>query len=444
MHGGPTTGRAWLPRLHPGVLYAVLAPTLGLASAATGMLIPMMLSPVDFGAYTMVVGIFQVCVVFDLGLGQLMDRVMAKVEAGSAGAWPRAAALLWLRLGVALLLVAATVATAVVAAWQSHGDLVLTGVLSAFAGVAFMMANGMVSYYRAVSRYRDFTALAVYLQVGLIVPRLAGILVAGSIGCFVALALWYGAAASGVARLLMRARAAMPSRSAAAALVAAALPLFISTLLWTLYLTANRWLSALVSDAAQLGYFSFAANLAFLLVGSVATVAQVYYPRVSRQIADGDGRPWQVAVAMAALAGGVGLAVVVADIILEPLTAALFPAFLPALAASRFMLVAAVPLSLASCLLPLLLAISRASWADGLCIFVCAFAALAAGMLWAGRGGDIVGQALGCLPGALLLLLLLLWRLARAGGLTARPAAAVYLITLAVVAGALLVAWRLR
>lgn len=437
--GCPSRRKAW--RLaNAGIAYAVAAPLLSLASAATGMLVPILLSPVEFGAYALVVGIFQVCVVADFGLGQLMDRRMAGCESGGDAAWQRAATLLWLRLGLGVGVAGVCVAVAWAADPGLSGGSAATGLLSAFAGLSFMVANGLVSFYRASFRHREFAVAALYLQVGLIVPRLAGILVAGSLGCFVALALWYGAAVVGLVRMLAPARGAVPSAGEAGALLLAALPLFASTLLWTLYLTANRWLSAMVSTPVELGLLSFAANLAFLLVGAVATVSQLYYPRISRQMAAGQGRPRQVVAAMVALAGGVGLAVAVADLALARIMAVVFPTYLPAVAATRFMLVSALPLALVSCLLPLLLAVGRTPWRDCVFLFGAGFAALAAGILGGDRMAGIAGQAIGCCPAALVLFAVLLWRLGRSGCLTLAAAIQIFLTTSIGVAAALALA----
>ncbi|HIJ63793.1 MAG TPA: oligosaccharide flippase family protein, partial [Rhodospirillaceae bacterium] len=242
-------------------------------------------------------------------------------------------------------------------------------------------------------------------------------------GCFAALTLWYGAAAVHLA--LTRPGPAGPGCPPAAVgrLLSNAFPLFVSSLLWTAYLTGNRWLCAYVSGGAALGYFSFAANIAFLFVGSVATICQIYYPEVSRRTLAGTLPRRRVLGELSVVAIGLGIAAATAELAVGPLMRQAFPTYFPAVDAVRLMLVSAAPLALASWLLPLLLAVSRTPWTDCLAIFAGGFLLLAAGILCTAPAG-LAWQAAGCLPGAVFVLGACLVRLCRASVLCRATAAA--------------------
>ena len=61
--------------------------------------------------------------------------------------------------------------------------------LAGVAGVAFMLSNGPLAYYRATQDILAFTLAALLMQIGLSLPRLLGLLTGGVTGCMVALPL---------------------------------------------------------------------------------------------------------------------------------------------------------------------------------------------------------------------------------------------------------------
>ncbi len=56
-----------------------------------------------------------------------------------------------------------------------------------------MVANAPVTIFRAGAKMWEFTAVALTLQAGMTIPRLAGLVVAGVTGCFAVLLAWYAA-----------------------------------------------------------------------------------------------------------------------------------------------------------------------------------------------------------------------------------------------------------
>ena len=61
--------------------------------------------------------------------------------------------------------------------------------LAGIAGIAIMVCNGPLTFFRAQSKLAAFTLSAILVQAGLGLPRLAGLLVGGVTGCIVVLAI---------------------------------------------------------------------------------------------------------------------------------------------------------------------------------------------------------------------------------------------------------------
>ena len=117
-------------------------------------------------------------------------------------------------------------------------------------------------------------------------PRLAGLLVAGVTGCFAVL---FGVYAALVFIFARPTRFPVPGAKRILSLWRSAMPLFVFNAAWLVYLTANRWIAAFLAPPEELGFFAFGANLAFVGLGIVSTIAQVYYPSCSRGLSSKPG-----------------------------------------------------------------------------------------------------------------------------------------------------------
>lgn len=115
-----------------------------------------------------------------------------------------------------------------------------------------MIANGPATLFRAASKVWEFTVLALILQIAMTVPRLAGLVLGGVDGSFAAVAIYYTLCAVLLARPLPR----LKKRPPLASMAQAALPLFAFNASWTFYLSANRWISSVLSSPHDLGLLS--------------------------------------------------------------------------------------------------------------------------------------------------------------------------------------------
>lgn len=263
---------AWLSRPTAYALGAIVLTALG---AGTTIVAPRLLDPAAFGAFTLLTSLFGYAGSADLGLSQLVDREIAGRPDGAPAIaaaimqarWLAGAAIMALLLPVTMLMAA------------FHSALSpLDSLLAAAGGVAGMISNGPVTLFRAASRIWDLTFSALLLQAGMTAPRLLGLLAGGVTGCFAAVAVWYGACALFLARPKPRERgaAAIPLLP----LIRAALPLFALHAAWQVYLTANRWISSVLSSPYELGLFSFGASLATIGMSLLGAFSQVRYPKL--------------------------------------------------------------------------------------------------------------------------------------------------------------------
>ena len=203
-------------------------------SVGTSVFAPWFLGPAAFGTFTLLTSLFQYATKADLGLSQLADR---KLAVNNSAELDCAANILRSRLIIGSIVLGLIVPIAMWVAWVT-GRLPVTGTaLAIAAGGAFMIATGPVTVSRATSKVWEFTTAALLLHAGLTVPRLAGLAFGGVTGCFMALALWYGA----LAALLSR---TVPPTAAAGVtpilpLLQLALPLFAFNAVWEIYLSAR-------------------------------------------------------------------------------------------------------------------------------------------------------------------------------------------------------------
>jgi len=119
------------------------------------MALPMMMTPHVFGEYSLAVTLFQYGLIFDCGAGQLADRWLP--AAFARGQFEEAdrlgQQLLWVRLYIGtILFVSAVIALTAFAALDRLPFGFWIGVLSAGAGILYMVALVPGFIYRALSR----------------------------------------------------------------------------------------------------------------------------------------------------------------------------------------------------------------------------------------------------------------------------------------------------
>lgn len=380
---------------HPAA-YAVGATVLTLLSAGTAFAAPLLLGPEAFGAFALLTTFFQLAARSDLGLSQLADRDLAL---GGKDA-QRGVDILqarWL-LGAIFAVFAAplTVFLAVGDMGLKPLDLAIT----LLGGLAAMIAGGPVSLFRASSRIWEFTATALVLQLGMTLPRLFGLAIGGTTGCYTVLLVWYGA----FSLLIARPKALSPFQfKPLLAMISSALPLFIFSTAWMIYLFANRWISSFVTEALDFGLFAFGANLSYIVIGTIAAVGQAFYPKL---IADMGRLPHGACsptiLRQAVLLTGALAVPLAAALPFAPfLVSLVFPRFSAATYATMLLAVAAVPLSVVSWLLPIGISLSKNPIREALLLLAPAFLVLVGGMYFGQLSFGIVGQAMGTILSAL-------------------------------------------
>ena len=142
------------------------------------------LEPAAFGTFALLTSLFTYAARADFGLSQLADKQIP----GRAGGEALKAGLdilnaLWL-VGFGLL----AMLLPLVALFGENVLPKFDTTLAITGGIMAMIANGPVTLFRASSRLWEFTVVALVLQLGMTVPRLAGLLAGGITGSFAALA----------------------------------------------------------------------------------------------------------------------------------------------------------------------------------------------------------------------------------------------------------------
>ena len=409
-------------------------PGLSLVNAGVGLLLPMLLTPQQFGRYAIIVTLFQYGLIFDLGMSQLTDRRVPLLLSASRAAERRVLvdSILWIRL-----LIAATVllgGAAIIGLLSTMGDLFLPPIatlLSLTAGIFFMVTLGPASVYRAASNRRMFGNINIALMLVLAIARPAGLLGGGVTGCFVALAGGYAALAFYVQRGMRPSLQNRPTIRGALALVGAGLPLFLSSFSWAFYMTANRWVVSTLADATEMGQFAFGSNVVTLIVGAVGSLGQFYYPRIVAQCGEGDrslvsprlGRD------ICALAAGVTVMTTAGILIGPPLIAVFYPHFVASIPAVLLLLLATPALTVASWLMPIALSTTGRPWVEALVVYPGALLILLVAT-WLGYGAaGVSGAALGLAVSAAPLLGLQLLTLRSAGLLAWRECAMIFTVS---------------
>ncbi|NIX76189.1 family 16 glycosylhydrolase [Microvirga terricola] len=412
---------AWLG--HP-LVYTIGTAVTSFLSIGTSLVAPSLLGPAAFGAFALLTSLFQFASKFDLGLSQLADRDLTRE---GAPAIERGADILranWAIGGIVLLVI---MPLASLAAAISGGLSPFDTALAIAGGGLGMVANAPVTIFRAGAQVWEFTAVALTLQVGMTAPRLAGLVFGGITGCFAVLLLWYGGFAMFFARTGLHA-STRPARIWP--LVRSALPLFIFNALWFVYLSANRWIAASLSSPDDLGLFAFGANLAFVGLGMISTIAQVYYPKLLGHVARASPGTCSGLVERHALILGPGLALiaVIAHFATHRLITLVFPHFEAATASTIALAVSCISLGVIAWLIPVVIALSSSPKRDSAFMFVPGFFVLVGAMTLGSRLAGIEGQAWGCVAAGLFLFGGLVLRMFWLGVLNRRSAARIYAV----------------
>ncbi|WP_210485157.1 family 16 glycosylhydrolase [Microvirga antarctica] len=385
---------------HP-VSYTIGTTIASLLSIGTSLLAPSLLGPAAFGTFALLTSLFQYASRFDMGLSQLADRDLA---AGATPAPGRDGEILYANwLAGLLILVVITPLAAIAASWTTTMTPLDTA-LAVGGGALAMVANAPVTIFRASARVWEFTTVALTLQAGMTLPRLFGLMVAGITGCFVALVAWYAVLALIFAR---PAALAFPPPKRLFGLWRAAFPLFLFNALWLVYLTANRWIAAFLTTPEELGLFAFGANLAFVGLGMISTIAQVYYPKLLARIVRSPAGACSRAIEGQSLAlGGLLTGVSVLAIVAAPgLIPWLFPQYGSATASTVILSISCLPMGLVAWLVPLSIALSKTPKRDAVRIFVPAVLVLVVAMAAGQSILETEGLAWGCVIGGFALLI---------------------------------------
>ena len=391
---------------HPAA-YAIGAAIVTALSAGTTFVAPMLLGPESFGAFALLITFFQLAARSDFGLSQLADRELAVGTNDQYGAKDILEAR-WLLGGIFFLIV-----TPIFILLMS-GNTGLSPIdiaITIFGGIAAMIAVGPVTIYRASSKLWEFTALALALQLGMTFPRIIGLVYGGTTGCFIILMLWYAS----FALLFAWPRGArFFNVRPYLKLLRSALPLFIFSTMWLIYLFANRWISSSLSSAWDFGLFAFGANLAYIVIGTMGAIGQAFYPKILTEIGHspkGEGSKSLTRQTQYLL---IGLSLPLAFTLpFSPyLINSIFPRFSAAIDTTILLSVSAVPLSIATWLLPITIALSKRPLHETALLMVPAFLSLITFMYFGNELAGIAGQAMANTASgtvATLLLLGLLW-----------------------------------
>ena len=420
--GGPVTARfrMWRAGSRPGGMQAALLylsmPALSAVNAVVGLLIPRLLGPVDFGQYSLVVTMFQYGLILDFGLSQLTDRRLPVMvsQGDQTGLDAFVNEVLWTRLYVAA---AVGAGGSLLMLWLDGAGLLpfsaVPGILSLAGGIGFMLALGPMSVWRATARRGLFARWSAACGLVLAVGRPVGMLAGGLSGCFGLLAAGYAGLAAALGGTMPPRRAGRPGAGRVAVLLALGAPLFATSFIWAFYMTANRWVMSLLVSETDLGQFAFGANVVYLIVGTVAALAQLHYPAlVARAAAAG---PFGVSRVIGRDLSGLAVAVAgptVVGLVAGPYLIDLFyPAFSGAEGPLRGLLAAVPSLVVASWLMPLSLSTAARPWVDGVVIYPAALALLAAATAVGFRLSGIDGAGWGLVASSVPLVAMQLGRL---------------------------------
>lgn len=378
--------------LNNRIVYMICAPLLTLFGAATTIIAPMLLNATSFTRFALLSSVFVYLAEFDLGLARLSDRLLPSLTANDAT--DLVGSLLFARYCIAVILLLFVVVLGIVS-----DPLMLT---AGIAGIGFLLGNGPLSYYRARSDTAAFAFAGLLMQFGMTLPRLVGLLIDGVAGCMLGLGLWAGFSCVVLNAPLLP---AVRFRFEALALIPRAMPLFIYSAAFFLYMFANRWFSWWISDNEDAGLFAFGANLTVVATGLMMMLSQPFYPRHLTK-PDPSALAQELYILLVIGTVGCGLA----NLFCRYALGLVFPHFGAAASTTAALLVVAVPLCLSAWLVQLVIA--RSNPLEVLIFPVCILLMYGLMVGLNGRAG-INGQAWACLPPALLMFVAQLVTLAR-------------------------------
>ena len=161
--------------------------------------------------------------------------------------------------------------------------------------------------------------------------------------------------------------------------------------------------------------FCVRANLAFVGLGIVSTIAQVYYPKLLSRVLSSKPGDCSRTVELQALSITMALAAVAGLAILRgtDLIGVFFPRYQEAGASTVVLAISCLPLALATWLIPICIATSVSPKRDATRLFVPAYAALVTAMMLGHVLGGTKGLAWGCVLAGLILLSCVLSHLRR-------------------------------
>jgi O-antigen/teichoic acid export membrane protein len=364
---------AWLNK---PFAYTLCAPLLTVMGAATTIAAPVLLTPADFIEFALLFSLFQYISDFDLGLSRLMDRRFPAQDPASRLAE-------YGLFSVARFWVAAAISIVVLAAGAINPLVAVAGL----GGVAFMISNGPVGYYRASSNLYSFSVSALLMQFGMSLPRLAGLLAGGVSGCVIVTSGWYVITAAINTLPFVRLLQTRYSLREVVSLLGTAAPLCAFSSLWLLYMLSSRWFSWLLTTPTNAGLFAFGANLLTVGVGVISLVAPAFYPRYLASLQKG-----ALSRELFCLLGIVTVGVLAADTFCRFGLSVLFPHFSSAASSTAVILISGIPLCLCAWLIPLVIAKSLRPWREGFFMFGSSLLLLLVSMYLGGEAG-LNGQA---------------------------------------------------
>ena len=241
-------------------------------SSATTLAAPALLTTEQFASFVLLASFFQLAARLDFGLSELADRYGHSSE----NAHEQSNQLLQARWLIALILMPFIALLSFVVSRNNSLLSPLDLLLALCGGLLAMIAVGPVTVSRAKNNIKDFAILALTLQLGMTVPRLIGLAIGGTTGCYLALSLWYFAFAAQSWRTL---RFETSKWKEMIAPLRQSLPLFLCALMWLCTQFMPRWVSASISSQHDFAQLAFAFNLIALATGTLATIGQAYYPR---------------------------------------------------------------------------------------------------------------------------------------------------------------------
>ncbi|MFT4180403.1 MAG: family 16 glycosylhydrolase [Rhizobium sp.] len=396
------------------ITYAVGTLLLTMLGSGTTLMAARLLDPVQFGTFALLTSLFTYASRADLGMSQLADkRIPGRSNDVAAHAGLEILVTLWIVGAIAL-----AGSLSIVLLVDGFGmDLpVLGATFAIIGGITGMIANGPVTLFRAASRIWEFTVLALVLQLAMTVPRLAGLLLGGVDGSFAAVAIYYTLCALLLARPLPH----LKKRPPLALMAKAALPLFAFNASWTFYLSANRWISSVLSSPHDLGLLSFGASLAMIGLGIMAAVAQVRYPKMlakmSGQSVSKDSAVVEKEVLAVTLA--LGLIALCAVFVSDRTIATIFPAYMEAVPATIALAVSCVSLGAMVWIVPMIIVRSHSPGLDSMKLLGVGLGTLLIAMTIGNRVAGIDGQAWGNVAAGLLMLAAMVALMRRLGMLT--------------------------